>query len=83
MLKNISRARVVGFWLTAVAVLTAALVTFDAKIALNVAPLLLTLALGPPAVALLVWRGAPPPTVAEFAVFREGRQARPLLIAGH
>jgi len=66
MLKNISRARVIGLWLAAVAVLTTALVTFDAKAAISFAPLLLTLALGPPAVLLLVWRGAPPPTVAEL-----------------
>jgi hypothetical protein len=66
MLKNISRARVVGLWLAAVAVLTAALVTFDPHAAIDLAPLLLTLALGPPAVTLLVWRGAPPPTVAEL-----------------
>ena len=39
--------------------------TFDPNVAINFASLLLTLALGPPAVMLLVWRGAPPPTVAE------------------
>jgi hypothetical protein len=57
--------QVVGVWLTAVAVLTAALITLDPKITISVASLLLTLAVGPPAVLLLVWRGAPPPTVAE------------------
>ncbi len=66
MLKNISRARVVGIWLTAVAVISAAIVTFDPNVAIDFSPLLLTLALGPPAVLLLVWRGAPPPTVAEL-----------------
>ena len=66
MLKNISRARAVGLWLAAVAVLTAAFAAFDPNAAIGFAPLLLTLALGPPAVMLLVWRGAPPPTVAEL-----------------
>jgi hypothetical protein len=66
MLKNISRGRAVGLWLAAVAILITALVTFDPNAAINFAPLLLTLALAPPAVMLLVWRGAPPPTVAEL-----------------
>lgn len=55
-----------SLWLAAVAVITAAFVTFAPGIALNFAPLLLTLAFGPLAVMLLVWRGAPPPTVAEL-----------------
>ena len=65
MLNNMSRTRLVGFWFIAVMVATAGLVTVNLDLAITIAPLLLTLALVPPAIMLLVWRGPPPPTVAE------------------
>ena len=65
MLKEISRTRLVGFWFAAVAVIIAWVVATGVNIA-STAVLLLTMCLVPPAIMLLVWRGAPPPTVAEL-----------------
>jgi hypothetical protein len=66
MWKNISRARLVGGWLVAVAVLTAFGVVIGLDITLSSGILLVATSLVPPAVLLLVWRGAPPFTVAEL-----------------
>ena len=66
MLKEISRTRLVGFWFAAVAVITASVVTAGVDVAVSTATLLLTLSLVPPAIVLLLWRGAPPPTVGEL-----------------
>ena len=66
MLKEISRTRLVGFWFAAVAVITAWVVATGVNIAISTAVLLLTMCLVPPAIMLLVWRGAPPPTVGEL-----------------
>jgi hypothetical protein len=66
MFNSFSRARLVGIWLAAVAVL----MVCGSIMGLSVTPgsgvLLLATCLVPPAVLLLVWRGAPPFTVAEL-----------------
>ena len=66
MLKEISRTRLVGFWFAAVAVIIAWVVVTGVNIAIGTAAFLLTLCLVLPAIMLIVWRGAPPPTVAEL-----------------
>ena len=66
MLKGISRTRLMGFWFAAVAIMIASAVATGVNIPINTAALLLTVCLVPPAVVLLVWRGAPPPTVGEI-----------------
>ena len=66
MLKGISRTRLVGFWFAAVGVIIAWVVATGVNIAISTAALLLTACLVPPAIMLLVWRGAPPPTVGEL-----------------
>ena len=66
MVKKMSRTRLVGFWFAAVAVIIAWVVATGVNIAIGTAALLLTMCLVPPAIMLLVWRGAPPPTVAEL-----------------
>ena len=66
MLKEISRTRLVGFWFVAVAVIIAWVVATGVNIAMSTTALLLTMCLVPPAIVLLVWRGAPPPTVREL-----------------
>ena len=66
MLKGISRTRLLGFWFAAVAVIIAWVIAMGVNIAISTAVLLLTLCLVPPAIMLLVWRGAPSPTVAEL-----------------
>ena len=70
MLKEISRTRLVGFWFAVVAVIIAWVVATGVNIAIGTAALL-TMCLVPPAIMLLVWRGAPPPTGWGTAVFRE------------
>ena len=79
MLNNLSRARLVGTWFAAVAVVFACSVIAGAPMTVGALELWLVVCLVPPAVMLLVWRGAPPETVAEllYAVNRpldEGRQ---------
>ena len=66
MLKGISRTRLVGFWFAAVAIIIAWVVATGVNIAISTAALLLAMSLVPPAIMLLVWRGAPPPTVGEL-----------------
>ena len=66
MLKEISRTRLVGFWFAAVAVITAWVVGTGVNVGASTAALLLTMCLVPPAILLLVWRGAPPLTVGEL-----------------
>jgi len=79
MLNNMSRARLLGTWFAAVAVVFACSVIAGAPMTVGALELWLVVCLVPPAVMLLVWRGAPPETVAEllYAVNRpldEGRQ---------
>ena len=66
MLKGMSRTRLVGFWFAAVAVIIAWVVATGVNIAISTAALLLAMCLVPPAIMLLVWRGAPAPTVGEL-----------------
>ena len=72
MLKDLSRARVAGAWCLAVMAIGALAVVAGAAITLGNAELLLVACVVPPAVMLLMWRGAPPRTVAEvlYAVNR-------------
>jgi hypothetical protein len=66
MWKSISRARLIGAWFAAVAVLTAGGVVMGLNVTLSSGMLLLATCLVPPGILLLVWRGAPPFTVAEL-----------------
>jgi hypothetical protein len=66
MLKQITRNRVVGFWFAAVAVIIASVVTMGVSVSVSTVALLLALSLVPPGIMLVLWRGAPPPTVAEI-----------------
>ena len=66
MLKEMSRTRLVGFWFAAAAVIIAWVVTAGVNVAVGTAALLLTMCLVAPAIMLLIWRGAPPPTVGEL-----------------
>ena len=77
MLKKISRTRLLGFWFAAVAAIIAWVVATGVTIAFSSAAFLLTMCLVPPAIMLLLWRGAPPPTVGELLysvnTLKEGR----------
>ena len=66
MLEGISRTRLVGLWFAAIAVIIAGVVAMGMNVAISTAALLLTMCLVPPAIMLLVFRGAPPPTVGEL-----------------
>ena len=56
---------IAGGWLTAGVVLAAGAVVLGAPLTTGVIELVVTACLVPPAVMLLIWRGAPAPTVAE------------------
>jgi hypothetical protein len=80
MLKNPSRAGLVGAWCGAALVIAACSVVVDAAITISSGELLLLdTCLLPPAVMLLVWRGAPPLRMWEllFHADRPSKQARP------
>ena len=66
VVNNISRARLVGTWFAGVAVVFACSVVAGAPMTIGAGELWLVGSLVPPAVMLLVWRGAPPVTVAEL-----------------
>ena len=66
MLKEISRNRLVGFWFAAVAVIIASVVAMGVNVAVSTTAILLTLSVVPPGIMLILWRGAPPPTVGEI-----------------
>ena len=77
MLKHITRNRFAGFWFAAVAVIVASVVAMGVNVAVSTIALLLTLFLVPPGIMLVLWRGAPPPTVGEILyaanTLKEGR----------
>jgi hypothetical protein len=66
MLKDISRTRLIGAWCAAVVVIGACGVVAGIPVTVSFATLLLAIGLMPPAILLLLWRGAPPPTIAEL-----------------
>ena len=78
MWKSISRTQWVSGWCGAVAVVAAASVVSGVGMTVSAAELWLVACLAPPAVMLLVWRGAPPATVAELLhhVNRPSRERR-------
>ena len=79
MLKNFSRAQVVGAWFAAVIVMFACAVVGGADITMSTGELWLAACVAPPVVMLLVWRGAPALTVAELlhAVDGPSKESRP------
>ena len=79
MLTNFSRARLVGTWFAAVVAIGALAVVLGAPLTISNGELFVFTCLVPPSVMLLVWRGAPPATVAEvlYAVNRSSKDARP------
>jgi hypothetical protein len=78
MLKDISRARLARMWVAAVIVVAACSVVLGSALTIDNLQLWLVACLAPPAVMLLVWRGAPQNTVAELklAVNRPARETR-------
>jgi hypothetical protein len=65
VLNDISRSHVAGAWCTTIALIAACAVVAGVALTLSSLVLLLAICFVPPAVMLLLWRGAPPVTVAE------------------
>jgi hypothetical protein len=65
MSKSPSRGTIIGVWFTVLAVVAGAGAVGGVSITMGTRALLLVACLVPPAILLMVWRGAPPPTVAE------------------
>lgn len=65
MLNDWSRMQLAGAWCAAVAVIGACGVVAGAALTLGSLELLLAVGIVPSAVMFLLWRGAPPATVAE------------------
>ena len=76
MLKEISRNRLVGCWFAAVAVIIASVLAMGVNVAVSTTALLLTLSLVPPAIILLLWHGAAPPTVGEILYSNTPKKGR-------
>jgi hypothetical protein len=61
-----NRGTIIGVWFAVLAVVAGAGAVGGAAITMGTPALLLVACLVPPAIMLMVWRGAPPPTVAEL-----------------
>jgi hypothetical protein len=61
-----NRGTIIGVWFAVLAAVAGAGAVGGASITLGTRALLLVACLVPPAIMLMVWRGAPPPTVAEL-----------------
>jgi hypothetical protein len=66
MSNSLNRGAVIGVWFAVIAVLAGAGAVEGVSIMMGTRALLLVACLVPPAIMLMVWRGAPPPTVAEL-----------------
>ena len=66
MFRSFTRSTVIGLWLAALVVMAAVGVFSGVPLTLDNGALWLLACLAPPTVMLMVWRGAPPPTVAEI-----------------
>jgi len=73
MLNALTRTRVIQIWFVVVAVAIAAGIAFGVAVTTSTGVLLLAGCLVPPAIVLLLWRDAPPPTVAEVIHAADGR----------
>ena len=78
MLKNISPAHVVGWWVAAVIVLMPCSVVARVAITFSNAELRLVACVVPPAVMLPLWHGASPVTVAQlYSINAQSKEGRP------
>jgi hypothetical protein len=65
MLNSLTRMRVIQLWFVAVAIAIVGGVAFGVAVTASTAVLLVAGSLVPPAILLVMWRDAPPPTAAE------------------
>jgi len=76
MLNHITRYQIVGYWFAAVAVIIASVIVMGVNVGVGTSALLLTLSMVPPGIVLALWRGGPPPTVAEILYAADTRTER-------
>ena len=78
MLNDLSRARLIGAWCLTVMTIGACGIVAGAALTISNGAWLLVACLVPPTAMLLVWRGAPPITVAEmvYSVHGPAKEAR-------
>jgi hypothetical protein len=76
MLKNLSRERLIVAWLVIVVIAFAGSLMGGTTATPSTWILLLCLCLAPPALSLVIWRGAPPLTVAEILHAASARKDR-------
>jgi hypothetical protein len=65
MLETTTRMKVIGLWFSLVAAVVVSGALLGVPMTTATAVLLVITCIAPPAVMLMVWRGGPPPTVAE------------------
>ena len=65
MMKTLTRSRVIQIWFAAVLLIVVACVAFGVAMTIGTGAMLLVMSLVPPAVVLLLWPGAQPPTIGE------------------
>ena len=65
MSKALNRGTIIGVWFAVLAVVVGTGAVGGVSITMGTRALLLVACFVPPAIMLMVWRGAPPPTVAE------------------
>lgn len=66
MLTNLTRGKLIGIWFATLAIVAAGALVLGLGVTFSTGVLLIGASVVPPAVAMLVWRGAPPITVAEL-----------------
>jgi hypothetical protein len=66
MSRSINRRTVIGVWFAVLVAVAGAGALSGVSITIGISALWFVACVVPPAVMLMVWRGAPPPTVAEI-----------------
>ena len=66
MLERTTRMKIIGLWFSLMAAVVVGGALLGVPMTTATAVLLVITCIAPPAVMLMVWRGAPPPTVAEI-----------------
>lgn len=66
MSRSVNRRTVIGVWLAVLLAVAGAGALSGASITIGTSALWFVTCVVPPAVMLMMWRGAPPPTVAEI-----------------
>jgi hypothetical protein len=66
MFRNLRRGKAVGVWFAAMVAVAACGIFFGVEVTAGTGALLFAACLVPPTIMLVMWRGAPPETVAQL-----------------